>query len=163
MFCDREMLKFVGIQETDLRCRNSLKCKDNSKVAEEMHRLYRLHMWASETWTWLTALNFIQRTLRTTWKPILETETVLTASGNELFVHVTGDDWVGKLSEVLLQYSCDIMNTTLIQTQQDSAGIWRKTSVNQWLETVDCNMHLGMHAHKSKVRLCIYFAGYRIR
>ena len=43
------MVKFVGIQETDLRCRNCLKCKDNSKVAGQMHRIYRLNMWASET------------------------------------------------------------------------------------------------------------------
>ena len=48
---------------------------------------------------------------------------ILTFRCNELFVHGTRNDRIGKLSEVLFQYTSDVMNTAVVQSQQHSSSI----------------------------------------
>ena len=44
---------------------------------------------------------------------------------------MTGNDWVWQLAQVLFKYSCGIMNTTHVQSQQNSPSIWKVAGVSQ--------------------------------
>lgn len=65
---------------------------------------------------------------------------ILTSRCNELFVHGTRNDRIGKLSEVLFKYTSDVMNTAVVQSQQHSSSIWNKTRANQWF--TQCEKYL---------------------